>query len=127
VVFEVESIDRMHLNVWVPRLTYGGEVSGFFVGHRDHYYASTALTDPITKAFVADIHGFVATRGLELVGFISRRLPPLNDVVPATLVFLPAPRSDNDEASSRIHGHSPHPAFPSPVAPGRNGDPWTYP
>ena len=32
-------------------------------------YASTALMDPMTKAFVADIHGFVAARGLELVSF----------------------------------------------------------
>jgi hypothetical protein len=69
VVFEVESIDRMYLNVWVPRLAYGGGVSGFFVGHRGHHYASTALMDPMTKAFVADIHGFIAARGLELVHF----------------------------------------------------------
>jgi hypothetical protein len=69
VTFEVESIDRMYLNVWVPRLAYGGGVSGFFVGHRGHQYASTALMDPMTKAFVADIHGFVAARGLELVHF----------------------------------------------------------
>jgi hypothetical protein len=69
VVFEVESIDRMYLNVWQPRLAYGGGVSGFFVGHRGHHYASTALMDPMTKAFVADIHGFVAARGLELIGF----------------------------------------------------------
>jgi hypothetical protein len=41
VVFEVESIDRMYLNVWQPRLAYGGGVSGFFVGHRGHHYAST--------------------------------------------------------------------------------------
>ncbi|MGH3950360.1 MAG: hypothetical protein ACRDSE_14775 [Pseudonocardiaceae bacterium] len=68
-VFEVESIDRMYLNVWQPRLAYGGGVSGFFVGHRGHHYASTALMDPMTKAFVADIHGFVAARGLELVHF----------------------------------------------------------
>ena len=34
VVFEVESIDRMYLNVWQPRLAYGGGVQGFFVGHR---------------------------------------------------------------------------------------------
>ena len=32
VVFEVESIDRMYLNVWQPRLAYGGGVQGFFVG-----------------------------------------------------------------------------------------------
>jgi hypothetical protein len=69
VTFEVESIDRMYLNVWVPRLAYGGGVAGFFVGHRGHAYASTALMDPMAKAFVADIHGFVAARGLELVHF----------------------------------------------------------
>jgi hypothetical protein len=69
VVFEVESIDRMYLNVWQPRLAYGGGVQGFFVGHRGYHYASTALMDPMTKTFVADIHGFVAARGLELVSF----------------------------------------------------------
>src|SRR3954465_13908261 len=68
-VFEVESIDRMYLNVWQPRLAYGGGVQGFFVGHRGYHYASTALMDPMTKAFVADIHGFVAARGLELISF----------------------------------------------------------
>ena len=72
-VFEVESIDRMYCNVWVPRLAYGAGVQGFFVGHRGHHYASTALMDPMTKAFVADIHGFVAARGLELVSFGKER------------------------------------------------------
>ena len=67
VVFEVESIDRMYLNVWQPRLAYGGGVQGFFVAHRGYHYASTALMDPMSKA--ADIHGFVAARGLALVGF----------------------------------------------------------
>jgi hypothetical protein len=69
VLFEVESIDRMYLNVWVPRLAYGAGVAGFFVGNRGHQYASTALMDPMTKSFVTDIHGFVAARGLELVHF----------------------------------------------------------
>ena len=72
-VFEVECIDRMYLNVWVPRLAYGAGVQGFFVGHRGHHYASTALMDPMTKAFVADIHGFIAARGLELVSFGKER------------------------------------------------------
>jgi hypothetical protein len=72
-VFEIECIDRMYLNVWVPRLAYGAGVKGFFVGHRGHRYASTALMDPMTKAFVADIHGFVAARGLELVSFGKER------------------------------------------------------
>ena len=72
-VFEIESIDRMYCNVWVPRLAYGAGVQGFFVGHRGHHYASTALMDPMTKAFVADINGFVAARGLELVTFGKER------------------------------------------------------
>lgn len=72
-IFEVESIDRMYLNVRVPRLAYGAGVQGFFVGHRGHHYASTALMDPMTKAFVADIHGFIAARGLELVSFGKER------------------------------------------------------
>jgi hypothetical protein len=73
VEFEVECIDRMYINVWVPRLAYGGGVQGFFVGHRGHHYASTALMDPMTKAFVAGIHGFVAARGLELISFGKQR------------------------------------------------------
>ncbi len=67
--FEVECVDRMYLNVWVPRLAYGGGVAGFFVGHRGHAYASTALMDSMAKAFVTDIHGFISSRGLELVHF----------------------------------------------------------
>lgn len=56
VAFEVESIDRMYLNVWVPGLAHGGGVAGFFVGHRGHKYATTALMDPITKTFVVGDH-----------------------------------------------------------------------
>ena len=71
--FEVESIDRMYLNVWVPGLAHGGGVAGFFVGHRGYKYASTALMDPMTKAFVANIHHFVAASNLELVHFGKER------------------------------------------------------
>ncbi len=45
-------------------------------------------------------------------GVLGRRLPPLNGVVPATPLILPAPGSNNDEASSRIHCCSP--VQPSP-------------
>ena len=67
--FEVECIDRMYLNLWQPRLAYGGGVAGFFTGHRGYRYASTALMDPMSKAFVADIHHFIAARGVDLVHF----------------------------------------------------------
>ena len=55
------------------RLAYGGGVAGFFLGHGGHHYASTALRDPMTKAFLADIHGFVAARVLELISFARGR------------------------------------------------------
>jgi hypothetical protein len=73
VVFEVESIDRLYLNVWQPRLQHGAGAAAFFVGHRGYAYASTALMDPMTRAFVADIHHFIEARGLELVHFGKER------------------------------------------------------
>jgi hypothetical protein len=69
VLFEVESVDRMYLNVYQPRLQYGGGVSAFFVGHRGHKYASSVLMAPITETFVANIHHFVDARGLDLLSF----------------------------------------------------------
>ena len=45
-------------------------------------------------------------------GVLGRRLPPLNGTVPETLVFLPAPEFDSDEASARVHCCSP--VQPSP-------------
>ena len=66
VVFEIESIDRMYLNVYQPRLQYGGGVQGFFVGHRGHKYASSVLMQPVTDAFVANIHHYIAARGLRM-------------------------------------------------------------
>ena len=69
VVFEVESVDRMYLNIYQPKLQYGGGVSAFFVGHRGHKYASSVLMAPITETFVANIHHFINARGLDLVSF----------------------------------------------------------
>src|SRR5580692_11716092 len=69
VLFEIESIDRMYLNVYQPKLQYGGGVSAFFVGHRGHKYASSVLMAPITEAFVANIHHFINARGLDLLSF----------------------------------------------------------
>jgi hypothetical protein len=69
VSFEIESIDRMYLNVYQPRLQYGGGISGFFVQHRGHKFASSALMAPITDAFVTAVNGYVTTRGLDLVSF----------------------------------------------------------
>jgi hypothetical protein len=69
VLFELEAIDRMYLNLYQPRLQHGAGVAAFFVGHRGHRFASSALMAPMTAAFTADIDHFVAARGLDLVRF----------------------------------------------------------
>src|SRR5271166_1229416 len=69
VPFEIEAIDRMYLNLYQPRLQHGAGVAAFFVGHRGHRFASSALMAPMTAAFTADINHFIAARGLDLVRF----------------------------------------------------------
>jgi hypothetical protein len=41
VLFEIEAIDRMYLNLYQSRLQHGAGVAAFFVGHRGHRFASS--------------------------------------------------------------------------------------
>jgi DNA-binding HxlR family transcriptional regulator len=69
VVLELEGIDRMYLNVYVPRLQTVEGVLGFIRRHRGHKVASTAMVEPITRAFVSAIDRFVAENGIPVVNF----------------------------------------------------------
>ena len=69
VTLEVECIDRMYLNLYVPKLQYETGVVGFFKGHRGETFASSALMEPMTRAFVKAIETFVENEGLDLVTF----------------------------------------------------------
>jgi hypothetical protein len=69
VTLEVESIDRMYLNVYVPRLQTEGGVASFFRHHRGHPSASSALMQPISKAFIRGIEAFAAQAGVPLLTF----------------------------------------------------------
>jgi len=69
VMLEVECIDRLYLNVYQPRLQYPAGAAAFFVGHRGARFASSALMDPISKAFVAAIGRFAVARGVPVVEF----------------------------------------------------------
>jgi hypothetical protein len=68
VTLEVECIDRMYLNLYVPQLQRDLGVVGFFRA-RGCQFASGALMEPITRAFVAAILRFVDERGVDLVRF----------------------------------------------------------
>jgi hypothetical protein len=71
VTLEVECVDRGFLNLYIPKLMYPVGVVGFFKYHRGMPFASGALMDPITKAFVASIHRFVKSEGVDLVHFVK--------------------------------------------------------
>ena len=69
VTLESEGIDRMYLNVYVPVLQRGGGVASFFRFHRGHQFASSALMDPITKAFIAQMERFAEPEKVPVVLF----------------------------------------------------------
>ena len=69
VAFELECIDRVYCNAYVRELTYPAGVVSFFTKYRGARFASTALADPISKAFVASIQRFAAERGIPIVRF----------------------------------------------------------
>lgn len=69
VTLEVECIDCMYLNVYVPRLQFVNGVVHFLRVHRGYRFASSALLEPISRTFVAAIHGFTKDLGVPLVDF----------------------------------------------------------
>jgi hypothetical protein len=55
VTLELEGIDRMYLNAYVGGLQSPEGTAWFFKSHRGQPFASSALMDPISKAFIAAI------------------------------------------------------------------------
>src|SRR5436190_11525764 len=73
VTLEVESIDRMYLNVYQPRLQSDRGVAAFFRFHRGHTFASSALMNPISKGFIGAVERFVRKEGIPLITFTKRQ------------------------------------------------------
>jgi hypothetical protein len=69
VTLEVEGIDRMYLNVYVPGLQREQGVAGFFRFHRGYQFVSSALMDPISKSFVAALEEFARREKIPVVQF----------------------------------------------------------
>jgi len=69
VTLGVESIDRMYLNVYVPQLQRERGVVAFFRYHRGHPFASSALMDPISKAFIRALEAFATREHVPLLTF----------------------------------------------------------
>jgi hypothetical protein len=69
VVMELECIDRMYLNAYIPKLTNEAGVAAFFRGYLGHRFASTKAAAPMTDAFITAIRDFIHERDIPLVRF----------------------------------------------------------
>ena len=72
VLLELEAIDRMYLNVYVPHLQTVRAVVGYLHVHRGQRFASTTAVVPMSEAFVRNIEQFVADERIDLVSFAKR-------------------------------------------------------
>lgn len=69
VVLELECIDRLYLNAYLPKLTSEAGVASFFRNHLGHRFASTKAAAPMTAAFITQIRDFIHDQNLPLVRF----------------------------------------------------------
>ena len=67
--FEVECIDRMYVNVYVPQLQYAEGLIGYLHRQLGLPIASTAPLAKITDAFSAAVHRFARVNGVAWVDF----------------------------------------------------------
>lgn len=73
VTLEVEGIDRLYLNLYVPILQSPRGVGHFWINHRRHRFASSALMAPMTAEFVRSIQQFAKVEGIDIVSFKRRQ------------------------------------------------------
>ena len=69
VLFEVESIDRLYCNLYVPQLQRAEGIVGFIRGHMGLPIASTSAIAPMSRDFVARLRAFAGAHDIPLVHF----------------------------------------------------------
>ena len=69
VTFELEAIDRMYLNAYIPSLQTGGGFVWFVKTQLGARVPSTMMVAPMSQQFVDAIERFVDTEGVDLVTF----------------------------------------------------------
>jgi len=71
VIFEVECIDRMYLNVYQPRLQFARGLVGYVHRHLGLPIASTAPLAKISDRFTRAVHRFAESEGIPWVDFVK--------------------------------------------------------
>ena len=67
--FELELIDRMYCNLYVPQLQRAEGVLGFIHGHLGLPIASTAAIAPMSRDFVARLRAFAEEHAILRIDF----------------------------------------------------------
>src|SRR6202022_5158785 len=71
VVFEIESSDRLYLNLYVPELQRVGQVVGFLTRHLGFEIASTALVAKRSEAFAEGLRRYARDHEVPLIDFVK--------------------------------------------------------
>ena len=66
-VLEVECIDRLYLNAYVPKLQVGGQVATFLTQHLGFPIPSPALLEKIGNRFRRDVKAFAAENDVPIL------------------------------------------------------------
>ena len=98
VSFEVECIDRMYCNVYVPRLQYVNGLVGYVQHHLGLPVASTAPLAAITDRFIAQVHAFAQPPAIPWVDFVKGQRK--DDVMHEQLAVFEAPAGPRGWCSS---------------------------
>lgn len=69
VTLDLECIDRLYLNLYVPILQSEPGVAYFWRHHRGYQFASSALMAPMSNGFVANIERFAEEEHIDLISF----------------------------------------------------------
>ena len=72
VALEIECVDRLYLNAYLPNLQVGGQVVRFLCGHLGKPIASAALLSPIGNRFRAEVKRFAAERKVPILELARR-------------------------------------------------------
>ena len=67
VALEIECVDRLYLNAYMPGLQVGGQVIRFLCGHLGRPIASSALFEPIGNRFRREIKRYAAEHKIPII------------------------------------------------------------
>ena len=71
VTLELECIDRVYLNLYVPKLQYEAGARWYLRTQRAQRVPTSAGMGPLTEAFVAGVEAYTAAHGLPVIHFQS--------------------------------------------------------